>query len=187
MRYIAPILLCFFCACSTNKTTVKTTQVEQTQKSAIKPEFKALVHEFALLRKYPPTEIKIQPTSIKEYKENIQKRLSELDRTVRGLKKRFEAFIKLNRHPESLLSIVYIASLYQYYHDQLEKIPAPVSFDETMKKQFTSKMKEMAKTLFIKSQKTLAIFTKKCEPLKGKEYCEGLIQNTTYQRSTLQN
>ena len=180
MRYIHLFLFCFFCGCSTNQTPVKPNQVNHNQKSVLNPEFKALVQELNTLQKYALTD-KTQSKSIKEFMESTQKRISELDEAIRAFKNRFETFFKPDRNPESLLSLVYVALMYQYYHDQIKKIRAPVQLDEVMKKRFTSEMAEMARLSLNSSHKAMALFTKKCEQLKSKEYCEWGVQDAINQ------
>ena len=152
------------------------THVNHHKKADIQSEFKKLVKEFNAFRKEPLMDTKSLPKSAKEHTKIVKKRLAKLDHSIGVFKQRFENAIKANSHPESLLSIMYISTLYKHYAHQITNVSAPVIFDDVMKKMFNEKMKKMAEPLLKKSHKSYALFTAKCAQLKVKETCENFIQ-----------
>ena len=80
------------------------------------------------------------------------------------------------------MQIMRYGNLSHYYYDQIEKIMILV----LRKKRLTSEMKETVKLSLITSQKALALFTKKCEQLKSKEYCERGVQDAINQLPIMQ-
>ena len=133
MHHLYLLILCLLCACSTHKNMGTHTHVNHHKKANIQSEFKKLVKEFNAFRKEPLMDTKSLPKSAKEHAKIVKKRLAKLDHSIGVFKQRFENAIKANSHPESLLSIMYISTLYKHYAHQITNVSAPVMFNEKMK------------------------------------------------------